>query len=114
MANYTNIMLFISAFENETERIKEVNSFTNNGNAFSLIDVNDSTKYPDAFPRFLYVGTYKNFNTSEFMSFLINNVKWEYPKYIQTFIQEEGDYTLKVYSHAGKNLSLDSHKETDD
>lgn len=104
-------MLYISGFENENERIKEVNSFINNGNIFSLIDVNNSEVFPDAFPRFLYVGTYKNFNTKEFLMHLINKVNWEYPKYVQLFVQEEDDYTMKVYSDAGEKLVLDSQKD---
>jgi hypothetical protein len=114
MANYTCVMLYISGFENEAERIKEVNSFLNNGQVFSLIDVNDTQQYPDAFPRFLYVGTYKNFNTPDFLSFLISNVKWDYPEYVQVFIQEEEDYTIKVYTNAGRVLAVDSLKETDE
>lgn len=111
MANYTNIMLYISGFEDEKSRIKEVNSFISNGNNFSLIDVNDYTKFPDAFPRFLYVGAYKNFDTNEFLTHIATNVNWQYPEYIQLFIQEENDYTLKVYSNGGKDLVLDSKKE---
>ena len=107
-------MLYISGFENESERIKEVNLFRSDGADFSLIDVNDYNKYPDAFPRFLYVGTYKNFKTAEFLSHIEKYVKWEYPEYIQVFIQEEGDYTLKVYTNAGKILGLDSYKESDE
>lgn len=111
MANYTCIMLYISAFENENDRINQVNSYRNNDIEFSLIDVNDFNKYPDAFPRFLYVGSYKNFNSNCFIDFLINKVDWEYPEYVQLFIQDEDDYNLRVYSDAGKNLVLDSKKE---
>ena len=113
MANYTSIMLYVSGFENETERITEVNNYVDDGNKFSLIDVNNFENFPDAFPRSLYVGTYKNFNTEVFLSFLSEKVNWEYPQYVQLFIQEEADYTLKVYTDAGRNLVLDSKKETD-
>lgn len=111
MAKYTCIMLFISAFENENDRIKEVNSYVHKGKEFSLIDVNNWDKFPDAFPRYLYVGTYNNFNTKEFIDFLNKKVGWEYPEYVQLFIQEEEDYNLKVYSDAGKILVLDAKRD---
>jgi len=106
-------MLYISGFENESARIKEVNLFQNNGHPFALIDVNDYKNFPDAFPRFLYVGTFAHFDTKNFLLFLSENVKWEFPEYNQLFIQEEDDYTLKVYTHSGKTLALDSYKESD-
>jgi hypothetical protein len=90
MANYTCIMLFISGFENEAEKINEVNSFHNDGKLFSLLDVNDSTKFPDAFPRYLYVGTYKNLKVHDVLSFINTRVKWQFPEYVQFFIQEVG------------------------
>jgi hypothetical protein len=40
MANYTSILLYISSLEEEKDRIAEVNTFLNNGNFFSLLDVN--------------------------------------------------------------------------
>lgn len=114
MSVYTNIMLYISGFEHEQERIKEVNSFSYNERTYCLIDVNDTTQYSDAFPRFLYVGTYKNFPTDLFLKFLVDNVHWEFPEYNQVFVQEESDYTMKVYSNSGAILSVDSRKETDE
>ncbi len=111
MANYTSILLYISGLENEKDRIVEVNSFLNNGKSFSLLDVNDSKVYPDAFPRFLYVGTYKNFNLPSFLEFLQTSVRWEYPEYVQLFVQEENDNTMSVYNDAGKNLMVAAKKE---
>jgi hypothetical protein len=111
MANYTSILLYISSLEEEKDRIAEVNTFLNNGNFFSLLDVNDSNLYPDAFPRFLYVGTYKNFNLSDFREFLQNSVRWEYPEYVQLLVQEENDYTMSVFNDAGKNLVVEAKKD---
>jgi hypothetical protein len=113
MSTFTSIILYISAFEEEKERITEVNSFRSQDQDFSLIDLSQES-LPDAFPRFLYAGTYKNFPTAKFIDHLLKNVRWEYPKYVQLFVQEESDYTLKVYGNAGRDLLVDSYKETDD
>lgn len=113
MSQFTSVILYISAFEEENERMKEVNSFRNEDQSFSLTDLNKES-FPDAFPRFLYVGTYKNFQTKEFIDHLVNDVNWEYPQYVQLFIQEGSDYILKIYGNAGRDLLVDSYKETDD
>jgi hypothetical protein len=103
-------MLYISPLENEAERINEVNLFRWNGKGISMIDVNDHTKFPEAFPRFIYVASFNYFKLDEFINHLQNDVAWEYPEYVQLIVQEESDNTLKFYTHAGKILLVDSIK----
>ncbi|RYD72209.1 MAG: hypothetical protein EOP53_22320 [Sphingobacteriales bacterium] len=111
MADYTSLMLYISGLEEEKDRIAEVNSFANNDYPFSLLDVNNTNVYPDAFPRFLYVGTYKNFDLPSFLKFLQYSVRWEYPEYVQLFVQQENDCTMSVYNNAGAELAVESKRE---
>lgn len=110
MSMYTSIILFVSAMEEETLRIDEVNSFTNNGKNFQLIDFNNTSIFPDSFPRFIYAGTYKNFDKEGFLNHLSKKVKWEYPEYVQLFMQGEEDYNLNIYGNAGSKLLVEAVK----
>lgn len=111
MSSFTSIMLYISPLEDELERLEEVNSIIVNGSKVFFIDVNDHQKFPDAFPRFIYVATFNHFDLGEFIELLQTKVNWKYPEYVQLIVQDETDYTLKFYSHAGKTLLVDSVKQ---
>ena len=98
MSVYTSVMLYISGKEFEKERVKEVNQFrTRSGDTINLIDVN-VYPFPDIFPRFIYAGTYKYFQTDLFLDYLSSKVKWEYPEDIKVVIKEELEESIKVYS----------------
>lgn len=111
MSSFTSIMLYVSPLEEEQERLEEVNSIEVNGAKVFFIDVNDHQKFPDAFPKFIYVATFNHFHLEEFIKLLQTKVNWKYPEYVQLIVQCEIDYTLRFYSHAGKILLVDSVKQ---
>jgi hypothetical protein len=111
MSSFTSIMLYVSPLEEEHERIEEVNSIEVSGSKVFFIDVNNSQKFPDAFPRFIYVATFNHFHLEEFIELLQTKVNWKYPEYVQLIVQDEMDYTLKFYSNAGRTLLVDSVKQ---
>ncbi len=98
MSRYTSLILYIPALENETDRIKEVNSFKiANKHTINLSDVN-MKPYPDLFPRFIYCGTYNYFDLNPFLEHIRNNVNWEYPEHVKLMVQEEEKEGLDVYT----------------
>lgn len=109
MSKYTSLILYVSGLEELDDRLKEVNSFHNNSFSLKLFDVNENF-YPDTFPRFTYVGAYNYFDTKVFVEHIRDKVNWDYPEYVQLFIQEEGYANCTIYINACKDLLYSAEK----
>ncbi|MBI1224977.1 MAG: hypothetical protein GC192_07040 [Bacteroidetes bacterium] len=98
MSKYTSIILIIPPGEHESARFQEVCEFEPTpGQKFGMVDCNDWNKFPDAFIRFTYVGSYNYFPLADFLQHLKEKVKWEEPAYIQLLVSEEDKYDCDLY-----------------
>ena len=103
MSKYTSIILYVSGLEELEDRLTEVKNFQHNNSSLTLFDVNENFE-PDAFPRFTYVGSYNYFNTDRFIEHIRDKVNWDYPEYVQLFIQEEGYGNCNIYINACRDI----------
>ena len=104
MSKYTSIILYFSSVENRKERIEEINNFESNNRKIHFEDVNDTTKYPDIFPRLIYVGSFNYFPLDDFLLHLQHKVKWNSPQYVQLLVAEEDRENCSFYIEAGAKL----------
>ncbi|MBW8686983.1 CdiA C-terminal domain-containing protein [Chitinophaga rhizophila] len=99
MASYISLMLYISALEDDHDRLNEVSAFQmSDGTNIVLRDVNQEP-YPDLFPRSIYCATYRSrlVDLDSFISHLRTNVLWKYPEFDTLIVQEEEKPGLDFY-----------------
>jgi len=120
MSVVTSIIVIFPYSEYESERIKEINSFTHEGRQYNFHWIDEKTNSEDvsecysgnkSFNSVVLLASYNNFPTELFLTHL-SNVNWDDDDSVQVFINAEAtnDRSFKIYSHAGKKLVSDSLK----
>lgn len=111
MSKYTSIILIIPPGEHESLRFEEVCKFEPSpGQQFGMVDCNDDSRFPDAFIRFTYVGSYNYFPLTEFLNHLETKVAWEEPAFVQLLVHEEGKYDCDLYVGPDFRLAYEASK----
>ena len=104
MSNVTNMILSFSVCENEEERVKEINSFSNKGKGFNITSV-DFEKELTPKTRWyagskmietnLFLGAYNHLDVDGLINHL-KSIKWEDPEIVQLILKEEHDEKFKI------------------
>ena len=101
MSHYTSIILYIPSSEDVKQRLEEVNRFEYNNAKIGFVDLNDTKKFPDIFPRYLYASCFNHFPLSNFLTHLQTQVKWEDPHLVQVLVEDERHENCSFYTNAG-------------
>jgi hypothetical protein len=103
MSQYTSIIMIVSGFENQADRLEEVCKFRYGDSEIQFLDCNKNDD-EDCFPRFTYSGFYNNFSLREFIIHLQTKVNWEQIEHVQLLVREEYNEDCSFYRRAGAKL----------
>jgi hypothetical protein len=107
MSEVTNLIISFSVIEDEKSRIKDINSFYNNGRDFKIISadyqsqnkiINTKRWYGGSkkLETPLYIGAFNSLNTEELIAFM-KNLDWEDPSNVQLITKEHNSDKFKIF-----------------
>lgn len=104
MSVVTNLILSFSSLEQKESRIKDVNSFTYNGQGLDLVSIDYNKDMENRtvwyggnkfFEGNIFIGAYNHFKTDDFIAHL-KQIHWEEPDLVQVLVKEEWDEKFRI------------------